>query len=206
MRFPNPLKFLVVLAVLAAVCCKPSVSEETTTVTKVFPPEAVCRYPSASTIVHVKRLGNGSWQQISKDDQGAGFFCGNSNSSVRLFSNDSGSVTIEYNAHGSQRGASDITLTYTSSSNSLPNESTYRNVFSRFGSEMTTQALMEPLPDLATKKIANLKSFASTENTSAETFYIGEGFAILDRHQSPDGSTIKVTLQLFPDKELKLKM
>ena len=96
-------------------------------------------------------------------------------------------------------------MNYTAEASSpLANESTYRKVYTAFANEMIQILLAEPLPDLATKKIANLASYSAPGGDS-ESFDVGDGFILLARTRKTETSTIQVSIQVFPDRSLKLK-
>lgn len=173
---------------------------------KVFLVQEICGYPANSLIKKFHFLGGGTWQPLSPDDPNIGFGCGTSPNVVQLFGSGENSVNVEYAATGSESGATMISVEYSvSASGPVKNESTYRSVYSRFLDEISQQALKQPLPELAKKKISNLNSYSALETADDENFFIGDGFINLSRNRSSTNSTIVVRAQIYPDKALKLE-
>lgn len=173
---------------------------------KVFPAQEACGYPANSSIKKFHFLGGGTWQPVSPDDPEIGFNCGTSRNVVQLFGKDDDSVEVEYSATGAESGPTIILIEYSvAASDTIENESVYRNVYTRFLDDVTQQALKQPLPELAKKKISNLNSYSAIETANDENFIIGDGFINLSRNRSANSSTIVVKAQIYSDKALKLE-
>ena len=203
---------LILAVLLFSLCCSfgcgdvKNGADEPAPDLKVFPAQEVCGYPANSSIKKFHFLGGGTWQPLSPDDPDVGFGCGTSRNVVQLFGKGEDSVNVEYSATGAESGPTMISVEYSvSASIPIENESVYRNVYSRFLDEISQQALKQPLPELAEKKISNLNSYSALETASDENFFIGDGFINLSRNRSSNNSTIVVRAQIYPDKALKLE-
>ncbi|MGB7207197.1 MAG: hypothetical protein WBD27_00920 [Pyrinomonadaceae bacterium] len=171
--------------------------------TRVFSPQEVCSYPARVSAKIFHKLGSGVWDPVAENDARAGYNCSGAISSVQIFVSPEGSINVEYLATGTERGATTVTMTYTTA-NATDNEPTYRTVFLNFANDTLRQALQEPMSDLMRKKIQNLTSYFKPGTDNEETFYIRDGFVLLTREHDQQNSSITVKLKIFSDKALKL--
>lgn len=169
-----------------------------------FSPAEVCGYPATSPAKTFTRLGGGKWGSSDAAIAGAAYECVGANNKVQLFK-DGGSIEVDYFVTGVETGASMITLNYAAtSSQPIPNESTYRNVFANLTELISRQGLKAIPSDLFRKKLSNLNSYDKPGEGSDEIFDVGAGFVALSREASPDKLNINVAVKFYPDVNLKL--
>ena len=204
MNFSTPVLCSLVLSVLFA-GCSPSQPEAPKPDPLYFLPAGVCGYPAASPAKTFTKLGGGKWGSSDPSLAGASYECVGANNRVQLYNLDGLLIEVDYFVTGVDKGASLITLNYAATgSKAIPNESTYRNVFSNLTEIISKQGLGAAPSDLFKKKVANLGSYDSTGNGSDEIFDVGPGFIGLSREASADKLTINISVKFYPDVALKL--
>lgn len=193
------------LSVILCACTEPT-STKPVVPTALFPPAEVCGYPAASAAGALKELAGGTWGPVNSAERGSAFECTGAQMTARMGTDPNSSIEIGYQATGVEKGASLITLTYNATgSGPIPNESTYRRVFTNFVETVSQQSLGGKPHELFRKKLDNLNSYSQPGKASPENFDIGKGFAQLTRETSANNQEVKVTVKLFPDAALKLQ-
>ena len=209
MNLKRGLSFILIFtAVSLAAGCRPKKAENETPLPapELFPAAEVCSFPSNTPARTFRNLGNGVWGLSNSDDERSAYECTEANSMVQLYNANGNVVQINYSATGLKDGASMITLNYSASGNgAIPNESTYRNVFTNLAETVSSQALGEPPHELFKRKLSNLNSYSQPGKGSPENFDVGKGFILLTREASSDGLNINISVQFFSDVVLRLK-
>ena len=199
----------VLVVAFAASCFSCSGREATNNLQQVtrqlFPPESACTYPVNAPGKVFSKLGGGTWAPMDPAQPGSSFECAGSNSPVQIYIDERSNVEVEYTVTGVKDGASIISLSYRASGGPIPNESTYRNTFANLADVVSRHSLNHPLPDLARRKLGNLKSYSQSGTDNTENFDVGAGFASLSRSMSPDGKNITASVRFFSDVGFKLE-
>jgi hypothetical protein len=172
---------------------------------QLFPPDAACVYPVHAPGKVFSKLGGGSWAATDPADPRSSFECSGSNSPVQIYIGEQSAVDVEYSLTGVEDGATMITLSYRAIGGPVPNESTYRNTFANLADVVSRHSLNNPLPELARRKLGNLKSYSQTGTDNTENFDVGQGFISLSRNMSADGKSITATVRFFSDVGFKLE-
>jgi len=206
LRGGKPILIVLFAAVLVGCGINHTANNEQAVAKQLFPADEVCTYPVNAPGKVFSNLGGGNWAPSDPQDLKSAFGCDGLNPLVQIFGDDRSSIEVEYSATGVKDGGSMITLDYRATGTGpIPNESTFRNAFANLLDVVSRHSLKTALPDLARRKLSNLKSYSKPGVYSAENFDAGAGFISLSRTASPDGHSVAVKAKFYPDRGFKLE-
>lgn len=131
-----------------------------------------------------------------------GYGCRSGKSSqreVKLFTDGSFGVQVEYAVMGRKEGAEYVAVDYwVDISSSVPGEAKYRDQFIEFIADLAKASLQGDLPNKFLSDVKNLASYGPSGKPVESEFQVGSGRIILLRSKGPQGGSIMATAKIYP--------